>query len=282
MRLSSGSVWESEVGYCRLVRAGSMIEVSGTVASDEDGNIIGEGDAYCQTLYCLKKIEKYLNEAGALKSDIIRTRIYVTGIREWAEIGKAHAEFFKSMPPASSMIQVAGLVDPGFLVEIEARAICQDENQPGGHFTYRFPRPALTADSLIYRRGKRGTAVLLIKRKKPPYKDKWALPGGFIEIDEDLADAAARELQEETGLSGISLSQFRTYGSPGRDPRGRTISVVFTGWVDEQGNQGIQAGDDAADVAWFETGELPDLAFDHGTIIKEALAVVQSDSLLRE
>lgn len=97
---------------------------------------------------------------------------------------------------------------------------------------------------------------------------KWALPGGFVEIDEDLPDGAKRELQEETGLKNIDLHQFKTYGTPGRDPRGHTISIVFHGKLMDNSIQ-INAGDDAADAAWFDLDDLPLLAFDHEKIIKE-------------
>lgn len=97
---------------------------------------------------------------------------------------------------------------------------------------------------------------------------KWALPGGFVEIDEDLLEGARRELQEETGIVNIELQQFKTYGKPGRDPRGRTISVVFHGKMMDF-NAKIEAGDDAAEVGWLPLNELPLLAFDHELIIRE-------------
>lgn len=96
---------------------------------------------------------------------------------------------------------------------------------------------------------------------------KWALPGGFVEIEEDLDEGARRELIEETGISDVDLKQFKTYGKPGRDPRGRTISVVYYGFIDE--NITIEAGDDASDVAWFSIHNLPPLAFDHELILAE-------------
>ena len=98
--------------------------------------------------------------------------------------------------------------------------------------------------------------------------EKWALPGGFVEIDEDLDEGAKRELEEETGLTNIDLIQFKTYGKPGRDPRGRTISVVYYGFLTDE-NLKIMAGDDAAEASWFDFGKLPSLAFDHEQIIEE-------------
>ena len=100
----------------------------------------------------------------------------------------------------------------------------------------------------------------------------WALPGGFVEIDEDLHAGALRELEEETGLKSIALAQFKTYGTPGRDPRGRTISVVYYGLLTNE-SQKIEAGDDAAEASWFELNELPELAFDHEEILKDFIAI---------
>lgn len=97
---------------------------------------------------------------------------------------------------------------------------------------------------------------------------KWALPGGFVEINEDLLDGAQRELQEETGITDVDLKQHKTYGKPGRDPRGRTISVVFHGKIMDFSTK-IEAGDDAAEVDWFSVDEIPLLAFDHELILKE-------------
>lgn len=135
-------------------------------------------------------------------------------------------------------------------------------------YTYNYPRPALTVDCLIFRK-KTDLQILLIQRKYDPFKDNWALPGGFVEIDEDLIDAANRELEEETNLKNIELFQLQTFGKPGRDPRGRTISVAFWGIHHEQSE--IEAGDDAKNVGWFDINQLPVLAFDHEHILNVAL-----------
>ena len=100
----------------------------------------------------------------------------------------------------------------------------------------------------------------------------WALPGGFVEIDEDLEAGANRELEEETGLKNIALTQFKTYGTPGRDPRGRTISVVYYGFLTNKSPK-IEAGDDAAEASWFDLNDLPELAFDHEEILKDFIAI---------
>ena len=128
--------------------------------------------------------------------------------------------------------------------------------------------PSVTADCIIVSGYGSKRQVLLIKRKHDPYADSWALPGGFVEIDEDLLEGAIRELEEETGISGIALRQLKTFGKPGRDPRGRTISVVFYGFTEKE-QMNCQAGDDAAEVAWFELNDLPELAFDHKEILQE-------------
>lgn len=122
----SGAKWEDIVGYSRAVKIGNVIEVSGTTAVDGEA-IKGEGDAYLQAKIILSKIEIILSEAGASLSDVIRTRIFVTDISRWEEIGKAHGEFFGTIMPATSMVEVKALIHPGMLVEIEATAIISDE-----------------------------------------------------------------------------------------------------------------------------------------------------------
>ena len=113
--------------------------------------------------------------------------------------------------------------------------------------------------------------ILLIERAQDPFQGRYALPGGFVEIDESLEDAAQRELSEETGLEGIQLIQIHTFSDPNRDPRGRVISTAFGGLMDESDLQLPSAGSDAADSKWFPLNELPDLAFDHLKIIQVAI-----------
>ncbi|PVY38037.1 RidA family protein [Pontibacter virosus] len=120
--ISSGAVWENTIGYSRAVRVGNVVEVAGTTAMDGD-QVIGIGDAYQQTRFILQKIEKALQEAGATMQQVVRTRIYVTDISQWEEVGRAHGEFFRDIRPASTMVEVAALINPQHLVEIEATAI---------------------------------------------------------------------------------------------------------------------------------------------------------------
>ncbi len=136
-------------------------------------------------------------------------------------------------------------------------------------YTYNYPRPALTVDMIVTRIVGDNLEVLLIQRLNPPYKDRWAFPGGFVDMDETLEQAAARELAEETGLKNVNLKQFKAYSTLNRDPRGRTISVIFTGEV--TGDAIVVAGDDAKNAAWFNIDKLPSLAFDHDEIIQEVL-----------
>lgn len=126
LNVSSGAPWEEIVGYSRAVRLGNQIEVAGTTAVDETGAVIGLNDPYEQTRYILSKIEKALHAAGATLADVIRTRIFVTDISRWEEIGRAHGEFFRSVKPAATMVEVKALISPDLLVEIEATAVCED------------------------------------------------------------------------------------------------------------------------------------------------------------
>lgn len=122
---SSGAKWEDIVGYSRAVRVGNVIEVTGTVAVDDDGEVAGGEDPYEQTTFVIKKIEQVLERAGASLKDVVRTRMFVTDISRWEEYGKAHGEFFRNIQPCTSMIEVSGLIDPAFLIEIEATAIIE-------------------------------------------------------------------------------------------------------------------------------------------------------------
>lgn len=119
---SSGAKWEDIVGYSRAVLMGNHLEISGTVATDETGTV-GKGDFYLQTRFIIEKIEKVLKQAGFELTDVIRTRIFVTDISHWEEVGKAHGEFFRDIKPATSMVEVSALIDPDYLVEIEVTAI---------------------------------------------------------------------------------------------------------------------------------------------------------------
>jgi 8-oxo-dGTP diphosphatase len=134
-------------------------------------------------------------------------------------------------------------------------------------FTYNYPRPAVTADIIILKTVNQQTSVLLIERKNPPFEGKWALPGGFMEMDETLENTALRELFEETGIKGVELQQFHTFSKVDRDPRHRTITTVFWGNANEKTPE-PQAGDDAANVQWFPVQGLPPLAFDHEEVMR--------------
>ncbi len=145
-------------------------------------------------------------------------------------------------------------------------------------FTYKYPRPALTVDAVVFRMEKNDLQVLLIRRKNPPFEKMWALPGGFVDMDETLEEAVVRELKEETGIELNDMKQLKAYSAINRDPRHRTVSVVFTGFLKE--HQPVKAGDDAANAKWFSIKNLPPLAFDHFEIINDAVKMFLKENSL--
>ena len=139
-------------------------------------------------------------------------------------------------------------------------------------FCYDYPRPAVTVDIVVFS----GDAldVLLIQRKHPPFEGHWALPGGFIEMEEPLETSALRELEEETGVTDVTLTEVGVFGAPFRDPRGRVITIAYATVV-EKSTLNFEAGSDASEVAWFSKTDLPNLAFDHSEIIQKALKILE-------
>lgn len=123
IRISSGAPWESQAGYCRAVKAGNIVAVSGSASIGSDGELVGEGDMYRQAQRCIQVIEDALDKAGASLSDVVRTRTFVTDINQWQDVARAHHDAFGAAPPATSMVEVSRLIDPRMLVEIEADAI---------------------------------------------------------------------------------------------------------------------------------------------------------------
>ena len=141
-------------------------------------------------------------------------------------------------------------------------------------YTYEYPRPALTVDAVVFALDEGDLKVLLVQRGLPPFEGKWALPGGFVHMEETLETAVRRELKEEAGLDNVFLEQLYTFGEPGRDPRGRTVSVAYYGLV-KLAEHRPAAATDAKDAAWFAAAEMPGLAFDHEKIVGVALKRLQ-------
>lgn len=137
-------------------------------------------------------------------------------------------------------------------------------------FTYEYPRPAVTVDAAVFRSTDNSFEVLLIRRGNEPFKGMWALPGGFVNMDETLEEAVARELKEETSLENVELEQLHTFSAVNRDPRHRTISTVFYGIINQESIE-ARAGDDASETRWFSIGSLPSMAFDHDRVVEMAV-----------
>ncbi len=138
-------------------------------------------------------------------------------------------------------------------------------------FTYDHPRPQVSVDIVVFTVRNNGLQVLLVRRGREPFRGSWALPGGFVNMEESLDEAAMRELQEETGLSQAYLEQLYTYGRPDRDPRGRVITVAYFALIPSDAPVRLEGGSDADQAAWWDPEEFPDLAFDHAEIITYAL-----------
>ena len=143
-------------------------------------------------------------------------------------------------------------------------------------YTYDYPMPSVTVDVAIFKPQEEGYQLLLIRRAQEPFKGKYALPGGFINMDESLEQAALRELSEETGLENLQLTQIETFSDPNRDPRGRVISTCFGCVLKKDERVELQAGDDAAAAVWFLLDDLPELAFDHAAIVQAAISKLLS------
>lgn len=147
-----------------------------------------------------------------------------------------------------------------------------------GKYIYDWPRAMVTVDTVVFSFFNDNAEILLIKRKNEPFKGRWAVPGGFVGIDEELEAAAARELAEETGLVNVRLEQMHTFGRCGRDPRGRLITIAFMG-IAAEGAAKINAGDDAAEARWFDIEKLPsDLAFDHNEMTAFAIEKLKKNA----
>lgn len=138
------------------------------------------------------------------------------------------------------------------------------------NYVYDYPRPMVIVDMLIWRYREEKVEILLIRRDGPPFRGQWALPGGFIQMDETLLESAKRELVEETGIKDMDLFSLTIAGNPERDPRGRTITALFTGFLTEPFVE-VRAGDDAREAEWFAVNRLPQLAFDHAQLIRDAI-----------
>jgi enamine deaminase RidA (YjgF/YER057c/UK114 family) len=129
-RVFTGAPWEAQVGYCRAVRAGALVFVSGTAPVADDGTVVAPGDAYLQARRCFEIVVGALRRLGADPADVVRTRMYVTDASRWAEYGRAHAEAFGRAPPATAMVEVRGLIDPAMLIEVEADAVVRARRRP--------------------------------------------------------------------------------------------------------------------------------------------------------
>ncbi len=143
-------------------------------------------------------------------------------------------------------------------------------------YTYDHPRPSVTVDSIVFKYKSDSIQLLLIQREKEPFKDKWALPGGFLDMEENLEEGVKRELKEEAGLKIEKVEQVGAFGDPDRDPRGRVISISYLSILKKDQESHINAASDAADAQWFDLQKLPELAFDHNKIISKTITYLRN------
>ena len=143
-------------------------------------------------------------------------------------------------------------------------------------YTYDYPRPAVTAESVVFCNGSDGLSVLLIERMNEPFKGCWAFPGGYMEMDEDAEDCAKRELKEETGLEIRAMRQLGAFTDVNRDPRGRTVSIAYYAVIEKSE---VKGADDAIQAKWYPVDSIPVLAFDHDKILRQALEVITSNTV---
>ena len=147
-------------------------------------------------------------------------------------------------------------------------------------YCYKYPRPALTVDALVFAEEQKKLKVLLIQRKHEPFKSMWASPGGFLEMDETCKEGAMRELKEETGMEGVELEQFYVFDGISRDPRERIITVAHLGVTDIAAHNNIEGADDATSAQWFDVEDLPPLAADHKLMIATAVSILKKRGLV--
>ena len=147
-------------------------------------------------------------------------------------------------------------------------------------YTYSFPRHAVTTDTVVFKSGPNCIEVLLVKRNHEPFKDFWALPGGFLEMEETPEDGARRELKEETGVEIHTMKEIGAFGDIHRDPRGRIITIAYYSFLNHPNHNGLKALSDAADANWFSISRLPEMAFDHQEILDEAILKLKSHVIL--
>ncbi len=251
-RAFSGAPWEPQVGYCRAIRAGDHIYVTGTAPVDDAGGVFAPGDAYAQARRCFEIIRRALHDLGADLDCVVRTRMFVTDISHWAEFGRAHREFFGEHPPATTMVEVKSLIDPGMLIEIEADAVC-----PGSGASKRSPYwYIVNVEAAIV---KDGRYLMIVRGEGDSHAPgALAMPGGKVEnvrqLDDVLEETLRREVREEVGVevTDIQYIESKAFVADDGDP---VVDVVFLCRY-ESGTPAISDPGEVAAMHWMTAGEI--------------------------
>jgi isochorismate pyruvate lyase len=246
-RAFSNAPWESQIGYCRAVRASDHIYVTGTAPVDDAGGVYAPGDAYAQARRCFEIIQHALRDLGADLDCVVRTRMFVTDISRWAEFGRAHQEFLGQHPPATTMVEVKSLIDPAMLIEIETDAVCPEPKMPVISYI-------VNVEAAVYHAGR---YLMIVRSEQDSYlPGALGMPGGKVEdagtTDDILEQTIRREVWEEAGVQVAEVEYVESHAFGDFAP---CVDVVFLCRY-QGGTARVGDPDEVAAVHWMTPDEI--------------------------